>query len=98
MLTYYKEFASEKAEDEAGRARTATAAMRVGVIEYRLGRKEEAAAAIRLALDGYETLAADFPAVPAYRQESGRKPQQPGGSAGTTWGSGRRRSSSTARP
>ena len=38
VLTYYKEFASEKADDEPTRARTAAAAFRVGVIESRLGR------------------------------------------------------------
>jgi serine/threonine protein kinase/Tfp pilus assembly protein PilF len=68
VLTYYQEFAGEKADDEPSRARTAAAAYRVGLIEYRLGRKAEAAAAFRLARDGYAKLAADFPAVPDYRQ------------------------------
>jgi hypothetical protein len=39
VLIYYQEFAGEKADDEASRARTAKAATRVGNIEYRLGRK-----------------------------------------------------------
>jgi serine/threonine protein kinase/tetratricopeptide (TPR) repeat protein len=72
VLSYYREFAGEKADDERSRARTAGAASRVGDIEYRLGRKEEAVAANRQALDGYEKLTADFPAVPAYRQELAR--------------------------
>ena len=45
VLTYYQEFAGEKADDEKTRKRTARAAYRVGTIEYRLGRKEESAAA-----------------------------------------------------
>jgi eukaryotic-like serine/threonine-protein kinase len=69
VLSYYQEFAGEKAEDEASRARTARAANRVAMIEYRLGRKKEAAAAFRLARDGYAKLVADLPNVPAYRQE-----------------------------
>ncbi len=117
VLTYYREFAGEKADDEQTRARTANAAFRVGEIEYRLGRKEqgnprrfkwpgtatghwpptsppcptigrnwpvshnnlgnlladlgkqaEAEEQYRQALAIVEKLAADFPAVPAYRQ------------------------------
>ncbi len=68
VLTYYREFAGEKADDEASRVRTALAAARVGMIEYRLGRTVEAAAANRLALDGFATLVAEFPGVPLYRQ------------------------------
>jgi serine/threonine protein kinase/Flp pilus assembly protein TadD len=68
VLTYYRELAGEKADDEQSRFRTAGAAFRVGTIEYRLGRKTEAAAAIRQARDGYDKLAADFSAVPQYRQ------------------------------
>jgi serine/threonine protein kinase/Tfp pilus assembly protein PilF len=67
VLSYYREFAGEKADDELSRARTAAAARRVGTIEYRLGRKKEAADAIRQACDSYEQLASDFPAVPEYR-------------------------------
>jgi tetratricopeptide (TPR) repeat protein len=67
VLTYYQEFAGEKADDEKSRARTANAAARVGEIETRLGRKEHGITAIRMALEGFRTLAADFPTVPAYR-------------------------------
>jgi eukaryotic-like serine/threonine-protein kinase len=69
VLTYYQEFAGEKADDEQSRSRTAEAAFRVGQIEYRLGRKAEAEAANRLACNGYAKLAADFPAKPEYRFE-----------------------------
>ena len=75
VLTYYQEFAGEKADDEASRARTALAAYRVGSIEYRLGRTAEAAAACRLARDGYAKLAAEFPAVARLPAETGQQPQ-----------------------
>ena len=68
VLSYYQEFAGEKADDEKTRARTANAGYRVGLIESRLGRKKEGVAALRMARDGYEKLTADFPAVPDYRQ------------------------------
>lgn len=67
VLTYYREFAGEQADVEQTRARTANAADRVGLIEHRLGHKEQGIAAFQMARDGYRTLAADFPAVPAYR-------------------------------
>jgi tetratricopeptide (TPR) repeat protein len=67
VLTYYREFAGEKGDDELSRARTAEEAYRVGFIESRLGRKEEAVTAFLQARDGYAELAAEFPAVPQYR-------------------------------
>ena len=70
VLTYYQEFAGEQADDEESRAKTADATLRVGVIEYRLGRYAEAAAAFRLAGDGYARLAADRPARRDYRERS----------------------------
>jgi eukaryotic-like serine/threonine-protein kinase len=69
VLTYYQQFAGEKADDEQSRARTAAAARRVGDIEGRLGRYEQAVAALKIARDGYATLASDFPAVPQYRND-----------------------------
>jgi tetratricopeptide (TPR) repeat protein len=69
VLGYYREFAGENPDDERSRARHAEAAFRVGMIESRLGRKEEAAAAFRIARDGSASLAADFPAVPDYRKD-----------------------------
>jgi hypothetical protein len=71
VLSYYQEFAGEEADDEKARARTANAAYRVGFIESRLGRKQQGLAAFRMACDGYEKLAADFPAVSAYQVELG---------------------------
>jgi eukaryotic-like serine/threonine-protein kinase len=68
VLGYYREFAGENADDQLSRSRHARAAGRVGTIEYRLGRKEESAAAVRIARDGYASLAAEFPDVPEYRQ------------------------------
>ncbi len=72
VLGYYREFADEPTNDELSRQRHAQAARRVGTIEYRLGRKEESAAAIRLARDSYASLAAEFPTTPEYRQELAR--------------------------
>jgi serine/threonine protein kinase/Tfp pilus assembly protein PilF len=72
VLSYYQEFAGEKADDEQSRARTAAAAFRVSFIESLLGRKTEAVAANRLALAGYAKLATDFPDVPEYRQRLAR--------------------------
>jgi serine/threonine protein kinase/Flp pilus assembly protein TadD len=67
VLKYYQEFAGEKADEETSRARTAAAAFRVGLIERRLGRKEEGIVAFQMARDGYAKLTTDFPAVPEYR-------------------------------
>jgi serine/threonine protein kinase/tetratricopeptide (TPR) repeat protein len=67
VLTSYRELAGVKAYDEPARARTAKAALRVGLIEYRLGHTQEGVAAFRQAKGGYAGLAADFPAVPDYR-------------------------------
>jgi len=71
VLKYYQQFAGEKADDEPSRARTAAAAYRVGRIELRLGRNEEAADAFQMARDGYASLTADFPTKPEYRRELG---------------------------
>jgi serine/threonine protein kinase/tetratricopeptide (TPR) repeat protein len=72
VLMYYREFAGEKADDEKTRARTAEAAYRVGLIEGQLGRKEQGIAAYQMARDGYQKLAADFPAVPGYQRKLAR--------------------------
>ena len=68
VLGYYKEFAGEQSDDERSGKRTAAAAWKVGLIEGRLGQKQESATAFRIARDGYAALAAAFPAVPEYRQ------------------------------
>ena len=72
VLTYYKEFAGEQADDERSRQRTAAAAHKVGLIEYRLGHQTESALAMRMACDLLTSLAADFPAVTAYRSDLSR--------------------------
>ena len=67
VLGYYREFAGENAADERSRQRHARAAGRVGLIEYRLGRKVESERAYRIATEEYASLVVDFPAVPEYR-------------------------------
>jgi serine/threonine protein kinase/tetratricopeptide (TPR) repeat protein len=69
VLSYYIEFAGEIADDEQTRARTAAAAFRVGMIEYRLGRRDEGAVALAHACDAYTALVADFPTFASYRSE-----------------------------
>jgi tetratricopeptide (TPR) repeat protein len=69
VLTYYKQFAGEQANDEASRKRIASAAVRVGEIEDRLGRREEAATAFRAALQMYEILASEDPTSVQYRRD-----------------------------
>jgi tetratricopeptide (TPR) repeat protein len=66
VLPLYQKLAARAGHDEGTRERVARAALRVGVIEYRLGRKEEGAAAFRLGRDEFARLAADFPADPTY--------------------------------
>jgi serine/threonine protein kinase len=58
VLTYYKEFAGERADDERTQARAAMAAMRVGAIQLRLGRHAEAEKAYHQARDAYRDLIA----------------------------------------
>ena len=67
VLTYYKEFAVQKGDDQQTRERAASAAAKVGDIEYRLGRLEQAVAARRMACDGFTALAADYPVWARYR-------------------------------
>jgi serine/threonine protein kinase/tetratricopeptide (TPR) repeat protein len=72
VLTYYQQFAGEKADDQQSQARTAAAARRVGEIERGLGRYEQAVAALKIARDGYAILVSDFPAAPDYRDDLAR--------------------------
>jgi serine/threonine protein kinase/tetratricopeptide (TPR) repeat protein len=55
-VEYYRDLLEESATDEATRARIADAALRVGIIEFHLQRKEEGAAMFRLARDHYASL------------------------------------------
>lgn len=68
VLTYYQEFAGERADDEHTRSRTAAAAYRVGTIESRLGRKQQALTAFLSARDRYQQLVTEFDNVAEYRQ------------------------------
>ncbi len=72
MLSYYREFAGEHANDSQGRDLAADAAQRVGKIELRLGNREQAIVAFQRAQDDYEKLAADFPLVKDYRKKLGQ--------------------------
>jgi serine/threonine protein kinase/Tfp pilus assembly protein PilF len=71
-LDYYRELLKETVTDDAARKRIAGVAYRVGEIEYRLGRKDEAAALFRQARDLYAQLVREFPAVAAYRFDLAR--------------------------
>src|SRR5262245_49241289 len=66
-LTCYQEFAEVKADERKTRELTTRAAGRVGLIEYRLGQTEKAAAAFRKTCDGAAALAAEFPGDPNSR-------------------------------
>jgi serine/threonine protein kinase len=68
VLGYYQELASERGEDEETRERVAAAALRVGLINYRLGFHEAGRRAFERARAGFENLAADFPSVPRHRR------------------------------
>jgi serine/threonine-protein kinase len=67
-LDYYREFAAEAADDEAGRLLEAHAQFRVARLLSELGQQSaEAEAAYRAALAILERLAADFPGAFKYR-------------------------------
>lgn len=66
VLTYYQDLAEEQSDDERSRKRAASAALTVGLIEYRLDNLEAAARAFRFTCQLYAALDADFPFV--YRQ------------------------------
>src|SRR5207245_388273 len=69
VLTYYREFAGEKADDEHSRADTARGQNSLGKLEDELGKQKEADAPYRIARDVLERLAADSTAVPDCRQD-----------------------------
>jgi tetratricopeptide (TPR) repeat protein len=68
-LSYYEAFAAESGNSEEVRGSVVDAHLRVGQIRARLGQHREAEAAYRRALELGGRLAADFPAVPLYRQK-----------------------------
>eukprot|EP00913_Durusdinium_trenchii_P035318 g33048.t1 len=66
---YYKEFVEQHANDESLRADLAKAHANLGFIEAVIGEKEKAVAALLLAIDIYQQLADDNPAIVKYRSE-----------------------------
>jgi hypothetical protein len=68
-LASYEEFARDTGQDEEARAGVAAAYFHVGNIRRQLGQLPEAEAAYRTSQKRYAGLAADFPAVPAYRRQ-----------------------------
>jgi serine/threonine protein kinase/tetratricopeptide (TPR) repeat protein len=68
-LKSYEEFAAETGEGEEARAGVAGAYQRVGLIRTLLGQLVEAGAALEHSRELFAALAADFPAVPQYRQD-----------------------------
>jgi tetratricopeptide (TPR) repeat protein len=68
VLPYYREFAAARGDDEKTRVRVARAAFRIGMIQSRLGRLKEGAAAFQQTRDELEKLVAEFPAVTEYRR------------------------------
>ncbi|MEZ6142902.1 MAG: tetratricopeptide repeat protein [Zavarzinella sp.] len=67
VLPLYQKLMAKAGADAVSRKRVAEAALRVGEIESRIGRKEEGAAAYRQAREMFEQLVAEFPTDPAYR-------------------------------
>lgn len=68
-LAYYRELTSEKSDAPTTRARIAHAAFRVGLIEERLGRTQEAATAFGEARDLYQKLVEDSPDALPFQQQ-----------------------------
>jgi serine/threonine-protein kinase len=68
-LASYEELARDTGQEEASRAGSAQAHLRVGKIRRRLGQMAEAQAAFVRSRELYEQLATDFPTVPGYRQD-----------------------------
>jgi tetratricopeptide (TPR) repeat protein len=68
MLAFYQEFAEEKRTNLETWAEVANAHYRMDNIRNKLGEYQEAESAYGRARELYAQLAADFPSVPAYRQ------------------------------
>jgi eukaryotic-like serine/threonine-protein kinase len=71
-LRAYEEFAADTGQEEESRAGVAQAYERVGIIQHRLGQRKEAEAAWERSRELFAGLVADFPGVPAYRQDLAR--------------------------
>lgn len=61
VLKYYQEFADEEATDEGSKKRVTAAAIRVALIEHRLGRSQQAIEAYQKACILSEALSSEFP-------------------------------------
>ncbi len=72
VVAQYRVLAAEEGDDEGARRRVANARLRVGGIEWRLGRLTEAEAVTRQARDDFLRLSADFPGRPEYRRKLGQ--------------------------
>jgi serine/threonine protein kinase len=70
-VAYYEKFANETGQDEEARAGVADAHLRVGHIRRTLGQFAEAETFYSRSVALYAQLAADFPAVPVYRERQG---------------------------
>ena len=68
----WQAFAMQEGADEQSRAIQAEGHFRVGNLWRKLGRREEARSEYERAVDLWERLAADIPAVPDYRRELAR--------------------------
>jgi serine/threonine-protein kinase len=68
-LARYEEFAADTGQEEASRAGVAGAYLRVGNIRHKLGQMSEAETANRQAVNEFQRLTADYPAVIAFRQQ-----------------------------
>jgi serine/threonine protein kinase/Flp pilus assembly protein TadD len=71
-LKRWQTFAAQKGEGALARWVRAVGVFRVAYLWAKLGQNEEARAGFQEAIDGLAQLAADFPAVPEYRQELAR--------------------------
>jgi eukaryotic-like serine/threonine-protein kinase len=71
VLQHYREATEGKADEESVRIRIAKAAKQVGLIEARLGQKQEAISAFQTAQESYSRLIADFPEVLEHQKQLG---------------------------
>ncbi|QJW94918.1 Serine/threonine protein kinase [Frigoriglobus tundricola] len=67
VLSHYQEFASDQGEEET-RERAAAAALRVGLINYRLGFHEASLRAFARGASGFEQLCTEFPTASRHRR------------------------------
>ena len=69
---YYRQLMTEEGAGEVERKRQAQAAFRVGTIERRLGRNEEAETSFVTAVGLFQGMVGDFPAQSEYRHDQAR--------------------------